>query len=328
MGWRSIRTAPLFGYGIAAVAALAAFCLRLLLDGWFPPGFPYVTFFPAVVITAYFAGARPAILCAVLSMVGAGYFFVPAYNGFHINVATGMALFFYVFVVAVDIFFIDGMRGAMRQLAAERERYERLAENRDLLYRELHHRVSNNIQVVGALLRLQAGGVSDGEAQRALTEAGGRIETIARIQRELHNQVGDPSPFRDFARSLLADANAAAGSPAEVSLDGGEAPLHPDQATPVTLVLLESFNNAIEHGFKGGAGQVLVSLDQSGDEHVLIVRDNGAGPPPGFDPRNSASLGLRIVRSMAGQLGGIFDLTRQDGWTVCRLTYRPKALES
>ena len=326
MNWRAIGHWPLFGYGLAALAALAAFCLRLVLDSWFPPGFPYLTFFPAVVITAYFAGARPAIFCAVLSLVGAGYFFAPAYSGWTFSVATGVALLFYVFVVAVDIFFIDGMRGAMRQLAAERERYARLAESRDLLYRELHHRVSNNLQVVGALLRLQGAGVLDGDARRALSEASGRIDVIARIQRELHNQAGDPAPFRDFAKALLDDASAAAGGRIVLTLEGGGQPLHPDQATAVTLVMLESFNNALEHAFDNAEGAVRVSLDQSGPQHVLLVSDNGKGPPAGFDVDTSSSLGLRIVRAMASQLGGRFEMARSDGWTVCRLTYRPASV--
>lgn len=103
---------------------------------------------------------------------------------------------------------------------------------------------------------------------------------------------------------------------------GGEQPLHPDQATPVTLVLLECFNNALEHAFAGlGEGRVEVALDQAGTQHVLTVRDNGAGPPEGFDPARSPSLGLRIVRAMAGQLGGRFGMARLNGWTVCSLTY-------
>jgi two-component sensor histidine kinase len=233
-----------------------------------------------------------------------------------------VALVFFAFVVSVDIFFINGMRGALRQLSDERERYAKLTESQDLLYRELHHRVSNNIQVVGALLRLQAAGVKDGDARHALAEAGGRIEVIAKIQRELHNQVGDPVPFRAFAQTLLSDASTAAGGQAAVSLNGGDQPLHPDQATPVTLVLLECFNNALEHAFVDGReGAVQVRLDQDGPEHVLTIHDNGAGPPEDFDPARSPSLGLRIVRAMAGQLGGKFEMLRSDGWTVCRLTY-------
>ena len=312
-------------YGFACAAVLLAFVVRLAINDWLPPGFPYLTFFPAVVITAYFAGSRPAILCAVLSLVGSGYFFSPPYNGFQWTLAMGVALLFYGFVVAVDIFFVDGMRRAMRQLSGERERYERLAESKELLYRELQHRVSNNIQVVGGLLRLQAAGVKDGEARHALSEAGGRIETIAHIQRELHNQVGDPIPFRAFAMRLLDDANRAAGGQARVELEGGALPLHTDQSTPVTLVMLECFNNALEHGFAGGRqGAVAVRLDQAGPEHVLTIRDDGDGPPEEFDPAKSQSLGLRIVRAMAGQLGGRFEMKREGAWTVCRLTYVAK----
>ncbi|PXA74366.1 histidine kinase [Caulobacter sp. D4A] len=311
-------------YASAVAAAAAAFFVRLALNSWFPPGFPYLTFFPAIVLTAYFAGRGPAILCATLSGLAAWYFFIPPYNSFRFDFATMVAIAFYVFVTAVDIFFIDGMRQTMRKLAVERESLADLARSRDLLYREMHHRVSNNIQVVGALLRLQSSGVKDEDARHALTEAGGRIETIAKIQRQLHDQTGEPTPFRSFAEALLDDAGQAAGARHAVRVEGGEAPLHPEQATPVTLVMLECFNNALEHAFASGSdGRIVVALEQDGADHVLTIRDNGGGPPDGFEPARSQSLGLRIVHAMARQLGGAFTMARIDGWTVCRLTYTP-----
>ena len=89
--------------------------------------------------------------------------------------------------------------------------------------------------------------------------------------------------------------------------------------------MLESFNNALEHGFgEAGEGRVVVRLEQGLGDHVLTVRDNGRGPPPTFDPAASESLGLRIVRAMAQQLGGRFEMAREDGWTVCRLRYAPR----
>jgi two-component sensor histidine kinase len=299
--------------------------LRFALSELFPPGFPYVTFFPAVVICAYFLGLRPAMLCAGVCGLAAWYYFIPPFMGFDLSPAVVLTLVFYVFVVWIDLFFIDGMRKALDQLEAERERYAALADSRDLLYRELHHRVSNNLQVVGALLRLQGQGVTDDDAKHALAEAGGRIEVIAQIQRELHNRIGEPVPFRVFAEAILSGAATAFGARVRLELEGGEQPLHADQATPVTLVMLESFNNALEHGFgEAGSGRVLVHLDQSGDTHVLTVRDDGGGLPDGFDPASSKSLGLRIVRAMAQQLGGKFEMAREGAWTVCRLRYAPK----
>lgn len=311
-----------WGYALAVCATGAAFGVRLALNSWFPPGFPYLTFFPAIVLTAYFAGRGPGILCAALSGLCAWYFFIPPYDSFHVDFATTVAISFYVFVAAVDIFFIDGMRKAMRHLSREREAQAELARSRDLLYREMHHRVSNNLQMVGALLRLQSAGMKDEDARHALVEAGGRIETIAKIQRQLHDQTGEPTPFRAFAEALLDDAGQAFGARHAIRVEGGEDPLHPEQATPVTLVMLECFNNALEHAFVAGTdGRIVVALEQEGDSHVLTIRDNGAGPPPGFEPAASPSLGLRIVHAMARQLGGAFTMARVDGWTVCRLSY-------
>lgn len=322
---RRIRDNALARYGLAVGLSVFAVLLRFGLNAVFPPGFPYVTFFPAIVVAVYLGGLGPGILCAALSGVAAWYFFIPPFGGFSFDMTVLVALAFYAFVVAVDIFFIDGMRKALDQLEDERGRLRDLAESRDLLYRELHHRVSNNLQVAGALLRLQGQGITDVDARHALSQAGERIEVIARIQRELHNRTGEPVPFRVFAEALLASAAAAAGARVRLTIDGGEQPLHPDQATPVTLVMLESFNNALEHGFgEAGEGEVRVVLDQSGLTHLLTVANDGAPPPSGFDPAQSKSLGLRIVRAMAQQLGGKFEMAREEAWTVCRLSYAPK----
>lgn len=327
LNWRQkIRANFVARYGLALGMTVAAVLLRFALGMVFPPGFPYVTFFPAIVVVVYLGGLGPGVLCATLSGLAAWYFFIPPAFGFNFDLSVLVALGFYAFVAGVDIFFIDGMRKALDQLEGERARYRDLAESRDLLYRELHHRVSNNLQVAGALLRLQGQGITDVDARQALVQAGDRIEVIAKIQRELHNRTGEPVPFRVFAEAILAGAASAAGARVALTLKGGELPLHADQATPVTLVMLESFNNALEHGFgEAGSGEVCVDLDQSGETHVLTVRDDGAGPPDGFDPAKSKSLGLRIVRAMAQQLNGKFEMAREDGWTVCRLSYAPKA---
>ncbi|KQV54922.1 MULTISPECIES: sensor histidine kinase [unclassified Caulobacter] len=322
---RRIRGNLVVRYGLAVALAAGAVLLRFALTSVFPPGFPYVTFFPAILVATYYGGLRAGVVCAALCGVAAWWFFIPPVHTFKFDLSMAVALAFYVLVAGVEIFFIDGMRTALDDLEDERERYRDLAESRDLLYRELHHRVSNNLQVAGALLRLQGQGVVDARARQALSQAGERIEVIARIQRELHNRTGEPVPFRAFAEALLASAAAAAGARVRLTIEGGEQPLHPDQATPVTLVMLESFNNALEHGFgEAGEGEVRVTLDQSGLAHVLTVGNDGAGPPPGFDPATSKSLGLRIVRAMAQQLGGKFEMAREDGWTVCRLSYAPK----
>lgn len=318
---RRLWTGPFYRYGVGLVAFAAALGVRSSLNPWFPPGFPYVTFFPAVVVTAYFAGRGPAVFCATLSLIAAWTWFGPP-GAFTFGASTLIAVSFYVFVVAVDIFFIDGMRQALTRLEAERARSARLAEARDLLAHELHHRVSNNIQVVASLLRLQSDAVTDPQARRSLAEASQRVDVIGMIQRQIQALEGDAPPFRGLAEQLLRDAAEAAGAPVELVVEGGEAPLDPRHATPVTLVMLECFNNALEHGFGGkGGGRIEVRLDQAGAEHRLTVADNGAGPPADFDLKRTRSLGLRITKAMAAQIDGRFEITRDGGRTVCTLVF-------
>ncbi|MDB5461595.1 MAG: histidine kinase, partial [Caulobacteraceae bacterium] len=103
---------------------------------------------------------------------------------------------------------------------------------------------------------------------------------------------------------------------------GGDEPLHVEQATPVSLVLLECVNNALEHAFEPGqAGRVRVALEQADGHQVLTVRDDGRGLPVGFDPDGGDSLGLKIVRTMAGQLNGEFHIRADGGGALCRLQF-------
>ena len=290
---------------------------------WFRSHYPYLAYFVASVITCYLVGIGPANLVAVLSAATVYVTFAP--SGFFVS-ATQTPL---TASTAVLVLFLacNWMLGSLKRsrdrLAAERERYARLAESREVLYRELQHRVSNNIAVISGLLQLQSQAVTDAPARRALNEASSRIQLIARIQRQLHDQSGEPMPFCRFAEEMLADAIAASGAEqVQAQVQGGEAPLHLEQATPISLVMLECVNNALEHGFgPGRGGAITVRLSQTGGEMLLTVSDDGRGLPDGFNPESAPSLGLKIVRTMARQLNGEFSIARGDPGAVCRLSF-------
>ena len=316
-----LRTRPLLGYGFALGVWLAAFVLRAALADWFPPGFPYLTFFPAVVVAAYFAGLWPSVLTAVLSGLSAWWFWIGA-PGFDWSAATAVALLFFAFVVAVDIFFIVGMTSARGKLEAEAARSAALAQSRDLLYREVQHRVSNNIQVVSSLLRLEAGMAKDGDARRILTEAASRTALIAKVQRSLSDAEGRATRFETVARDLCADALAAAArEDVALALDGGDLTLTAEEATPIMLILLECVNNALEHGVAEREGRIEIEFGEWDGRRRLTVRDDGRGLAPDFDPSRPASLGLRIVHGLAGQLGGRFDMEEAKPGVRCVLSY-------
>ncbi len=316
----------LAGYALGTALFLLALGLTTS-STWFRNHYPYLAYFLASLATCYLAGIGPANFAAVLSAIAVYLTFAPA--GFFVSAtptpfAAAVAV---LLVMLASNWAVGSLKTSRDRLSVERERYAKLAESRDVLYRELQHRVSNNIQIISGLLYLQGQGVEDKAAKRALTEASGRIGLIARIQRQLHDQRGDRTPFNRFARELLTDAIAASGAERVfLEIEGGQAPLHEDQATPVSLVLLEFVNNALEHAFAEGGGVVRVSLTREGQTWLLTVSDNGDGLPDGFEAGLAGSLGLKIVRTMASQIGGSFTITRAEPGAIC--SFRFPALDA
>lgn len=313
---------PLLGYGCAGLLSIVACLLRWLLDGWFPPGYPFLTFFPAVILSSFLFGRGPGTFAAVLCGFAAWGLFIPP-DGFAIGPGTPMALGFYTAVVAIDVALVHWMQSANRRLRAERERSRVLADRSALLFRELQHRISNNLQVVAALLSLQKRSITDRAAAAALDEASHRLGLIGRLHRQLHDPEGARIGLGAFLHGLCEDAIEASGR-ADVawSLDADETiELEPDAAIPLALIMAEAIANSIEHGFGDGrAGRIVIRLAQE-DHHVLLtLRDDGAGLSEGFDPARAGSLGLRIATTLARQLGGGFTLSpAAGGGTVARL---------
>ena len=235
-----------------------------------------------------------------------------------------MALGFYAFVVAVDVFFIVGMDGATRRLAVEVEHSAALARSRDILMKEVQHRVSNNIQVVSAILSLEARSTSDPGARKALSDASARTALIASIQRNLAEVDGRTATFEDLARSVVNDAMQAAGrNDVTISIDGNANVLSADEGTPVILIMLECVNNALEHAFPDRPGHIAIGLREDDTQRTLEIIDNGVGLS---DSATGAptSLGLRIIAALARQLGGDWTLRAEDPGTAARLIW-PRA---
>lgn len=315
------------GYGAALLLSLVGLVTRWLLADAFPPGFPFLTFFPAVVLSGFLFGRGPGILSAVLCGLLAWYFFIPPANAFSLAPGAMVAMGFYVGVVTVDLLLIDWMQRGTARLRLERERSQMLAERSQLLFSELQHRVSNNLQMVGAVLALQQRSVGDPAARQALADAGGKLQTIGRIQRQLYDHSGDPQTLERMLPDLVQDVMATAGKPgvaASVDVDA-QIMLPPDALIPIALIVAETIANAVEHGFADrDTGRIEVQMRASAETVVLTIADDGAGPPPGFTSVGATSLGLRISRTLAEQLGGSFDLSPRDGGgAVATLCFRP-----
>lgn len=317
-----------FAWGVGLFAA--AFVLRLAAEPVLPPGFPFLTFFPAVIITAFVAGAGPSILCAVLSGAAALYFFIPPERSFHIDLPSGVAIAFFAVICAVDILIIDRLTSTLAALRVEREKALHHANQRDTLFKELQHRIGNNLQSVSALLNVQMRAVTDPAAKRALGDAVQRVGIIADIHRMFHDPAhADGRIDEDFTRELAERCIATAGAGERVTLTTSVTPvaLPQDKFMPVALILTECINNALEHGLGDrDRGLIAITLTRNGEDCELMVRDDGPGLPAGFDLAASRSIGLTVLRAFAGQLDGRFTMTSEGG-TVCRLVFRAPIIE-
>lgn len=316
------RDRPILGLIIMLAMVAAACLLRGVADPLLPPGFPYVTFFPAVIITSFLFGVRLGSMSALLCGLLAWYFFIPP-AGFGLDSATGFALAFYILVVATDLALVHWMQTANRQLAMEREVNRSLADTRELLFRELQHRVSNNLQMAAGLLTMQKRQLTDAGERTALDEAARRLALIGQLSRQLYDPSGAAQPLVPFLTELGMSVIEASGRHDVTITTTGDTRLRlmPDAAIPTALILAEAVANALEHGFSDGkVGRIAVRIEREPESGARItIHDNGHGVPAGFDLNASTSLGLRIATTLARGQGGQFDLERQDG-TLATLT--------
>ena len=176
-------------------------------------------------------------------------------------------------------------------------RRERALLSKDASLREVHHRVKNNLQTVGALLRLQSRRVEADEAREALAEAGRRVAAIAAIHEVLAQEPGDRIDFDAVIDHILVVERDLAGAYApgvSIAREGSVGVIATEIATPLAMSVSELVHNAVEH-----AGATTIVVAPSRTEHAIVieVRDDGRGlPEPVIE-----GLGLQIVRSLIEQ---------------------------
>lgn len=193
--------------------------------------------------------------------------------------------------------------------SAEQRLIASLAE-KEILLKELHHRVKNNLQVIWTLLDLQAVGLPPGEATRALRESQGRISSIALVHEKFYrSQDMARIELAAYLRDLVAHLFSAYGvrpDRVEATLDVIQVPLSLDVAIPLGLIVHELVSNALKYAFPGKRqGRLAVSLRRAGDGMLcLAVEDDGEGFPPEEGGAGRDSLGLKLVSTLARQIGG------------------------
>lgn len=221
------------------------------------------------------------------------------------------------------------LRDVTQRMLAE-EKIRTSLREKEALLKEIHHRVKNNLQVVSSLLGLQSRTVSDEQMRKKFQESQNRIHSMALLHESLYQSENlSQIDFPDYIRQLAAHLFHSYGvAPERIHLrtDLDKLFLHLDAAVPCGLIINELISNSLKYAFPGGrTGEVRIELHEHGEGMArLVVADNGVGLRSDVDWTTARSLGLRLVRSLAEQLGAKIEVSAVSG-TEVRLTFSAAA---
>jgi two-component sensor histidine kinase/putative methionine-R-sulfoxide reductase with GAF domain len=220
--------------------------------------------------------------------------------------------------------------GAMQQEVVVRQRAEEEIKlslrEKEVLLKEIHHRVKNNLQIITSLLNLQSAQLKDPESLTLFRESQFRVRSMALIHEKLY-QSKDLAriEFDSYVRDLMVylfRSYAANPDQIRMRIETNDIYLGIDTAIPCGLIISELVTNTIKYAFPGGRrGELHVGLVPEANGYLtLVVEDNGIGLPQDFDWRESDSLGLQLVNTLSSQLHGDIQVSGEGG-TSFRITF-------
>jgi len=200
---------------------------------------------------------------------------------------------------------------------AEKDLQASLKE-KDVLLKEIHHRVKNNMQIVSSLLNLQTHYVDGDETQNVLRESQGRVKTMAMIHEKLYRSNDFTHiKFDEYIEKLVSDIFYSCDvkeAKIEPVLNVEEVTLNIETAIPCGLIINELISNSLKYAFPNDAsGEISLSLTRSGENYELTISDDGVGFPESLDFRNTDSLGLQLVTNLVDQIDGQIELDIDHG---------------
>ncbi len=205
----------------------------------------------------------------------------------------------------------------------ERKEYadalEKSLRQKDLLLKEIHHRVKNNLQIVSSLIRLQSAHISDQEVHNLFTESQNRIKTMALIHEKLYRSTDiSVIEFYDYIKNLVNSLYSTYGISVDrvrPVIEFKSMYLDIDTSIPCGLIVNELVSNCLKYAFPDKlSGSIHIDLQEKEPKHFLLtVKDDGIGIPPEIDFSSASSLGLKLVKILSEQLGGNVELNRSKG---------------
>ena len=215
-----------------------------------------------------------------------------------------------------------------RDITENKRAAEQIAKNlkeKEILLKEVNHRVKNNLTVISSLLRLQSHNIKDKQALLALENSRNRIRTMALIHEKLYKsenlaEVDFAIYVKDLCNYLFKSYDLTSEK-IKLKLNINDVKLGVNQGIPCALIINELISNTLEHAFPDGrSGEIGIEMKTEDNLSRLIVQDNGIGLPATIDLKDADSLGLQLIQILTEQLHGKLEIDRNNG-TMFTITF-------
>ncbi|OEC85278.1 MULTISPECIES: histidine kinase dimerization/phosphoacceptor domain -containing protein [Methanobacterium] len=228
----------------------------------------------------------------------------------------------------------DELRAEMDERERIENKLKKSLEEKEILLKEIHHRVKNNLQIISSLLNLQSRYINDEEMLDIYKESQNRVKSMAIIHEKLY-QSEDLAriDFGDYVKSLVLDLFHSYGvDNIEPDINIRDVLLDINTAIPCGLIVNELVTNSIKHGFLANRtransqsfdkkDKIAVNITKENEIYTMSVYDNGIGFPDNLDFRHTDSLGMQLVISLTSQLRGTVELERDNG-TLFKIVFK------
>jgi len=214
-----------------------------------------------------------------------------------------------------------GYSGIARDITVRKNLENEVAaslKEKEILLKEIHHRVKNNMQVISSLLSLQARLMKDPGSREAIRESQNRVMSIALVHEKLYQsknlaRIHYDEYLKEIAANLLHSYGIPAGK-IQLDIHADDLVLPISKAIPVSLIINEMLSNALKYAFpKDRVGTITIDFRRTGEHYILIVKDDGVGLPKKIVLDTIETLGLQLVNSLVAQIQGTLTLQRENG---------------
>jgi PAS domain S-box-containing protein len=214
-----------------------------------------------------------------------------------------------------------GIEGSLRDITDRKNIELQLQKSlieKEMLLKEIHHRVKNNLMIISSLLNLQSRYIKDEESKNIFKESQNRANSMALIHERLYRSTDlKKIDFGDYIRTLADDlyhTYVMDTSLVQINVEVDDLMLDINTSIPLGLIVNELVTNSLKHAFlPGESGEINIKFNSQDDKYLLEVKDNGIGFPNDIDYKNTDSLGLRLVTSLTEQIDGKIEFNNTSG---------------